>query len=203
MGSDFHDEPSRGARYFNYHWHGNHMVLCLNFMWWLHKIFKTLPQTSVWGEWRQWVKLCCFVTSERCHEEIVRVLGYDRSPCMDDRIRLPYIHATVHEILRFGNIVPLGVIHQTTEESQLRGYTIPKVWAVKERPHKWSWIIHDIITTVSAWKYPISALSSGKICYFSYTVLYYISGLLLTFIVLFHVAECSWKTGSFQFSLTL
>ncbi|XP_026776880.3 cytochrome P450 2C23 [Pangasianodon hypophthalmus] len=63
---------------------------------------------------------------ERCHEEIVRVLGYDRAPSMDDRTSLPYTHATVHEILRFGNIAPLGVIHQTTETTQLRGFTIPK-----------------------------------------------------------------------------
>ncbi|XP_026995684.1 cytochrome P450 2B4-like [Tachysurus fulvidraco] len=63
---------------------------------------------------------------ERCHQEIVRVLGYDRAPSMDDRTRMPYIHATVHEIQRFGNIVPLGVVHQTTETSQLRGYTVPK-----------------------------------------------------------------------------
>lgn len=63
---------------------------------------------------------------ERCHEEIIRVLGYDRAPSMDDRVSLPYTHATVHEIQRFGNIVPLGVIHQTTETTQLRGYTIPK-----------------------------------------------------------------------------
>lgn len=78
--------------------------------------------------------VCCVVMSERCHEEIVRVLGYDRAPSMDDRTRMPYIHATVHEIQRCGNIVPLGVIHQTTETSQLRGYTVPKVGAVEERP---------------------------------------------------------------------
>ncbi|KAM9445919.1 cytochrome P450 2B4-like [Clarias gariepinus] len=63
---------------------------------------------------------------DRCHEEIVRVLGYDRTPSMDDRARLPYTHATVHEILRFGNIAPLGVVHEATETTQLQGYTIPK-----------------------------------------------------------------------------
>ncbi|XP_062871977.1 cytochrome P450 2J2-like isoform X2 [Trichomycterus rosablanca] len=63
---------------------------------------------------------------ERCHEEIVRVLGYDRAPSMDDRAKLPYTLATVHEIQRFGNILPLGVVHSTTQTTQLRGYTIPK-----------------------------------------------------------------------------
>lgn len=64
------------------------------------------------------------------------MLGYDRAPSMDDRVSLPYTHATVHEIQRFGNIVPLGVIHQTTETTQLRGYTIPKVRPGEDRPHQ-------------------------------------------------------------------
>uniref|UniRef100_W5KHW2 Uncharacterized protein n=1 Tax=Astyanax mexicanus TaxID=7994 RepID=W5KHW2_ASTMX len=62
---------------------------------------------------------------ERCHEEIVRVLGFDRFPSMDDRAQLPYTLATVHEIQRYANIVPLGVIHETTQPTKLRGYHIP------------------------------------------------------------------------------
>ncbi|KAI7794519.1 cytochrome P450, partial [Triplophysa rosa] len=63
---------------------------------------------------------------ERCHEEIVQVLGYDRLPCMDDRDRLPYTYAAVHEIQRCANIVPFGVVHATTQPTKLRGYDIPK-----------------------------------------------------------------------------
>ncbi|XP_007233157.3 cytochrome P450 2J5 isoform X2 [Astyanax mexicanus] len=62
---------------------------------------------------------------ERCHEEIVRVLGFDRSPCMDDRAQLPYTHATIHEILRCSNIIPIGPPHETTQSTQLHGYHIP------------------------------------------------------------------------------
>ncbi|XP_043086154.1 cytochrome P450 2B4-like isoform X2 [Puntigrus tetrazona] len=62
---------------------------------------------------------------ERCHEEIVGVLGYDRLPSMDDRERLPYTYATVHEIQRCANIVPFGVVHETTQPTKLRGYDIP------------------------------------------------------------------------------
>ncbi|XP_057175808.1 cytochrome P450 2B4-like [Triplophysa rosa] len=63
---------------------------------------------------------------ERCHEEIVQVLGYDRLPSMDDREKLPYTYATVHEIQRCANIVPFGVVHATTQPTKLRGYDIPK-----------------------------------------------------------------------------
>ncbi|XP_073731688.1 cytochrome P450 2B4 [Misgurnus anguillicaudatus] len=63
---------------------------------------------------------------ERCHKEIVQVLGYDRRPSMDDRDKLPYTYATVHEIQRCANIVPLGVVHETTQPTKLRGYDIPK-----------------------------------------------------------------------------
>nr|XP_055045338.1 cytochrome P450 2J2-like [Misgurnus anguillicaudatus] len=63
---------------------------------------------------------------ERCHKEIVQVLGYDRLPTMNDRDKLPYTYATVHEIQRCANIVPLGVFHLTTQPTKLRGYDIPK-----------------------------------------------------------------------------
>ncbi|XP_043086156.1 cytochrome P450 2B1-like isoform X2 [Puntigrus tetrazona] len=63
---------------------------------------------------------------ERCHEEIVGVLGYDRLPSMDDRERLPYTYATVHEIQRCANIAPLGVVHETIHPTKLRGYDIPQ-----------------------------------------------------------------------------
>ncbi|XP_056588708.1 cytochrome P450 2B4-like isoform X1 [Triplophysa dalaica] len=63
---------------------------------------------------------------ERCHKEIVQVLGYDRLPSMDARDKLPYTYATVHEIQRCANIVPFGVVHATTQPTKLRGYDIPK-----------------------------------------------------------------------------
>ncbi len=67
-----------------------------------------------------------FIT-ERCHEEIVRVLGYDRLPSMEDRDKLPYTHATVHEIQRCANIAPAGVFHETTQPTKLWGYDISQV----------------------------------------------------------------------------
>ncbi|XP_051955726.1 cytochrome P450 2C31-like isoform X1 [Xyrauchen texanus] len=84
---------------------------------------------------------------ERCHEEIIRVLGFDRLPSMDDRDKLPYTNATVHEIQRCANIVPLGVIHQTTQPTKLQGYDIPKGTMVTTN-------LTAIMTDKEHWKHP-------------------------------------------------
>ncbi|KAG1960698.1 cytochrome P450 2B4 [Pimephales promelas] len=84
---------------------------------------------------------------ERCHEEIVQALGYDRFPSMDDRDKLPYTYATVHEFQRFGNIVPTSVIHETTQPTKLRGYDLPKGTEILTN-------LTAILTDKEHWKYP-------------------------------------------------
>ncbi|KAI4890808.1 hypothetical protein NFI96_001240 [Prochilodus magdalenae] len=84
---------------------------------------------------------------ERCHEEIVRVLGFDRAPCMDDRAQLPYTCATIHEVQRCANIVPLGVVHQTTQPTKLRGYHLPAGTDVMPN-------LTAILADKNHWKYP-------------------------------------------------
>ncbi|XP_076846215.1 cytochrome P450 2J5-like isoform X1 [Brachyhypopomus gauderio] len=84
---------------------------------------------------------------ERCHEEIVRELGHNHPASMDDRTRLPYTHATVHEILRQANIVPLGVMHETTEDTQLQGYHITKGTMVMAN-------LSAFFTDQNYWKHP-------------------------------------------------
>ncbi|XP_036447047.1 LOW QUALITY PROTEIN: cytochrome P450 2B2-like [Colossoma macropomum] len=84
---------------------------------------------------------------ERCHEEIIQVLGFDRSPCMEDRTQLPYTYATVYEIQRCASITPLGLIHQTTEPALLRGYHLPKGSTIMVN-------LNAILTDKEHWKYP-------------------------------------------------
>ena len=57
--------------------------------------------------------------------EIERVLG-KKLPSMKDKQDLPYVEATVMEIQRMSEIVPLGVPHSVLEDVEFRGYTIPK-----------------------------------------------------------------------------
>ncbi|XP_064414882.1 cytochrome P450 2K1-like isoform X3 [Latimeria chalumnae] len=63
---------------------------------------------------------------ERVHEEIMEVIGCERSAVSEDRKDMPYTNAVMYEIQRFANIVPMGLPHQTSTDVHFRGYFLPK-----------------------------------------------------------------------------
>ncbi|XP_062959438.1 cytochrome P450 2C9-like isoform X1 [Cynocephalus volans] len=62
----------------------------------------------------------------KVQEEIGRVVGRHRSPCMQDRSRMPYTDAVVHEIQRYINLLPTNLPHAVTCDIKFRNYYIPK-----------------------------------------------------------------------------
>ncbi|XP_035498909.1 cytochrome P450 2F2 isoform X2 [Scophthalmus maximus] len=65
-------------------------------------------------------------TQERCQREIDTVLDGKDQVSFEDRHKMPYVQAVIHEIQRKANTVPLSVFHCTTEDTELMGYSIPK-----------------------------------------------------------------------------
>lgn len=63
----------------------------------------------------------------RAQEEIERVIGRDRTPCMQDKSDMPYMEALVHEIQRYIDLLPVNVPHAVTRDVRFRNYVIPKL----------------------------------------------------------------------------
>ncbi|EMP24842.1 Cytochrome P450 2F2 [Chelonia mydas] len=63
---------------------------------------------------------------EKVHKEIDRVIGRSRLPATEDRIRMPYTDAVIHEVHRFADVIPMSLPHVTTQDVQFRVYVIPK-----------------------------------------------------------------------------
>ncbi|XP_077802966.1 cytochrome P450 2C3 isoform X4 [Macaca mulatta] len=64
--------------------------------------------------------------SAKVREEIDHVVGKNRSVCMQDRSRMPYTDAVVHEIQRYIDLIPTNVPHAVTQDIRFREYLIPK-----------------------------------------------------------------------------
>lgn len=75
------------------------------------------------------------------HRELDNAVGRDRLPTIQDKPNMPLLQATVLEVLRISSVVPLGLPHQTTEDTSVGRYKIPKdtmvvvnLWAVNHDP---------------------------------------------------------------------
>lgn len=68
-----------------------------------------------------------FSFPEKCHIEIDHVLKDKAQVSFEDRHKMPYTQAVIHECQRMASTLPLSVFHCTTRDTELMGYQIPKV----------------------------------------------------------------------------
>ncbi|XP_062915413.1 cytochrome P450 2K1-like isoform X2 [Mobula hypostoma] len=85
-----------------------------------------METTSTTLRWAMLLMMKYPQIQEKVHDEITTVIGSERFPRTEDRKNLPYTNAVIHEIQRFANIVPLNVMHSTTEDLNFKGYFFPK-----------------------------------------------------------------------------
>ncbi|XP_063841591.1 cytochrome P450 2L1-like [Scylla paramamosain] len=63
---------------------------------------------------------------EKLQRELDEVLPRGTLPNLEDKPRLPYTEAVVHELLRITSLAALGAQHVATRDTEIGGYTIPK-----------------------------------------------------------------------------
>lgn len=62
----------------------------------------------------------------KIQKEMDTVVGRNRLPTLNDRPKLPYMEASLRELMRITSIFSLGIAHRATEDTHLSGYFIPK-----------------------------------------------------------------------------
>uniref|UniRef100_A0A8C6A450 Cytochrome P450 n=1 Tax=Marmota marmota marmota TaxID=9994 RepID=A0A8C6A450_MARMA len=65
-------------------------------------------------------------TKDKIHKEINQVIGPHRTPCVEDRVKIPYTDAIIQEFQRLTDIVPMGVPHNVIQDTHFQGYFLPK-----------------------------------------------------------------------------
>lgn len=74
----------------------------------------------------------CLSSSEKVQKEIDEVIGSNRVPTVDDRHKMPYTDAVIHEIQRSMSLAPIAFPHQMTRDTTFHDYHIPKVTTISE-----------------------------------------------------------------------
>ncbi|CAH1261514.1 CYP2J2 [Branchiostoma lanceolatum] len=77
---------------------------------------------------------------DKVHREIDSTIGQDVTPSISHRSLLPYTEAVITEVMRINPIAATGAMHNTSNDTTLFGYDIPKDTVVF--PNLWA-VLHD------------------------------------------------------------
>ncbi|KAM9325629.1 cytochrome P450 2F3-like [Gastrophryne carolinensis] len=64
--------------------------------------------------------------AEKMQKEIDHVIGRERLPSIADRSNMPYTEATIFELMRICDVLPISLPRCTATDTVFRGYSIPK-----------------------------------------------------------------------------
>uniref|UniRef100_A0A9L0KIB6 Uncharacterized protein n=1 Tax=Equus asinus TaxID=9793 RepID=A0A9L0KIB6_EQUAS len=88
--------------------------------------FAGMVTTSTTLAWALLLMILHPDVQRRVQQEVDEVIGQVRRPEMGDQARMPFTMAVVHEVQRFGDIIPLGVPHMTSRDIEVKGFLIPR-----------------------------------------------------------------------------
>ncbi|XP_070267334.1 cytochrome P450 2D14-like isoform X1 [Myotis yumanensis] len=110
--------------------------------------FAGMVTTSTTLAWALLLMILHPDVQHRVQKEIDETIGQARRPEMADQARMPFTMAVVHEVQRFGDIIPLGVPHMTSRDIELRGFLIPKGTTLITN-------LSSVLKDETAWKEPL------------------------------------------------
>ncbi|XP_054839888.1 steroid 17-alpha-hydroxylase/17,20 lyase [Eublepharis macularius] len=81
---------------------------------------------------------------QKIQEELDQEVGFNRHPQLNDRQHLPYLEATISEVLRIRPVSPLLIPHEALEDTSIGEYDIPKgarvvinLWSLHHDEKEW------------------------------------------------------------------
>lgn len=82
---------------------------------------------------------------KKLREDIVRAIGTDRLPTMNDKRSLNYGQAVIDELYRYSTVLPLSIAHRSLDSAVVDGYFIPansvifpNIFACHRDPSVWT-----------------------------------------------------------------
>nr|XP_060622706.1 cytochrome P450 2J5-like [Anolis sagrei ordinatus] len=107
----------------------------------------TMATTLCWGFC---YLLNCPDVQEKSYKEINALLGPSHTITYEDRIKLPYTNAVLHEILRFSNTTGVGPLRACSKDITVLGFSIPKGTLVLPNNHS---VLYDPNFWETPWKF--------------------------------------------------